>query len=148
MSHLHPLMPLSLEESLTAHLVQRVSALQGRVFADTLPQFGDRPDSTILPAVVYSEISHRYPQTLSGFTGLGMVTMQISVWAARKTEAVSTRETVRLALDGFRGLMGDDEEGADVQHLMVSDGRAMYDPEAKLYGAMLDFEVAVVETLV
>jgi len=95
-------------EDFTAYLRANgpVAAIVGtRIYAVNLPQ--QIPGvSNPLPAVVYTQISGRRPQTMEGATGLNDGRYQFSCQAADYKTAKQLSQAVRDALENLSGTIG------------------------------------------
>jgi hypothetical protein len=92
-----------IEEALVAYLTTHpgLSALIGtRLYPRPLPQ---RPT---LPAVTYFRVSGPRDLAHDGPVGLAHPRFQFDCWGADTLAAIQTANQLRLALDGFSGLMG------------------------------------------
>lgn len=58
------------------------------------------------PYAVISRVSATHVETFDGPSGLVEARIQISVWATTPDQAEDVAELIRLALHGFKGLMG------------------------------------------
>lgn len=75
---------------------------------------GDRFDLAKVPQVnaTYPYVSYRrasgdYEHDLDGGAGLASPIFEIDVWSPKTTEVEAVGQAIRLALQGYRGLMGD-----------------------------------------
>lgn len=92
-----------IEEALQYHLVNDsdVTALIGsRAYPNVIPQDAD------LPALAYQTISRPGGMAHDGPTGIAWPRFQITGQADTYSEVVDLINKVRIALDGFTGLMG------------------------------------------
>jgi hypothetical protein len=78
----------------------------GRIYAQNLPQKIGASAFNPLPAVVYSQIGGRRPQTMDGTGGLNDGRYQFSCQALDYKTAKQLSQAVRLALENLAGLIG------------------------------------------
>jgi len=123
-----------IEEVLYAYLTNcaGLTALVGdRIYPIILPQ------KISFPAVTYQRISGIREYSQSGPSGLAHPRFQFSCWAKKYQEAKAIAEQVRLALDGYKGMMGG-PDGVRVDAVYIEDDHDIYDPETKIYHIALD----------
>jgi len=123
-----------IEEALYAYLTNyaELTALVGdRIYPVILPQ------NTTLPAVTFQRISGIREYSQSGPSGLAHPRFQFSCWAEKYEEAKAVAEQIRLALEGYKGMMGG-SDGVRVDAIYVEDDHDIYDPETKEYHVALD----------
>lgn len=70
---------------------------------------GIPPPNATAPFISFRRIAYIRLETFSGPTTLARPTFQIDCWGSNNETVVSLSEAVRALLDGFRGLMGDDD---------------------------------------
>lgn len=107
-----------------------------RMYPDTLPQ------QPTLPAISYQVISETRRATMRGPDDLSRVRVQVDCWANTSIEAHAVADSVRAALDGFKGPMGSASpiEAAAVGIFAVN-AFSSYEPEARIYRVSRDFFV-------
>ena len=131
-----------IEDALVEFLGQQ-SALTGligappsmRLYPDLLPE------GIAYPAVTYFRVSTPRAHTLSGPSGFAQPRFQFSVWGNTKGDVIAVTEAIRLALDGFRGQMGEvlvrgilsDDEMGDHDE---------YDGRTRSFHRVIDFHVS------
>lgn len=123
-----------------AALFSRVTTYAGfaalcgtRVYPIVLPQ------NPTLPAVTFQRISAVREQIFGGSAGLAHPRFQFTVWASTYASSRDVAEQLRLALDGYYGLMGG-AGGVQADATLVGE-QEFFDPETGWYQTMMDFEV-------
>lgn len=110
------------------------------------------PKDAGYPFIVFSIISgeHAHHTGLSGFkvSGLARKRVQLDCIGLSPNAVDQLADSVRLALDGFRGSVG----GMDVRSSMLTDEQSLYDPaqdgsERHNYRHILDFDIWHVESV-
>jgi hypothetical protein len=113
-----------------------ISALvSARVYPVWLPQ------SPTLPCLTYQRISGSRVRSLTGPSSLAHPRIQIDCWAATYDGAKTLAEAVRVALDGYSGLMGT----VEVFGVIVHGDRDLYDPEVKISRVSMDITIWHIE---
>lgn len=106
-------------------------------------EVGDRiyprrlPRDVTFPAIVYSRVSTARGATHDGPDGLPMPRFQFDIWGKDPDSVDAAAEQLRLAIDGYRGAMGDVTVGSA---LVVGDVDGD-DPETGLYRRIVDVQV-------
>jgi hypothetical protein len=106
-----------------------------RIYPVVLPQ-GQRE-----PSIVYNRISAIGDHTMAGASGLARVRMQIDAYAPLHDDANSLADLVKLALDGYSGLMG----SVDVQGVFFETERDDYQPDVDLHRVSRDYTMVFEE---
>ena len=96
------------------------------------------PDSPTLPAVTYQGISTNPDSTMDGPSGFVEVRLQFDCWGETYGDAKTLQDAVRLALDGYTGLLSD---GTAVFNVMLDTASDLYEPDSRLYRASTDYKV-------
>ena len=105
----------------------------GRVYPKILPQ------SPTVPAVTYQRISRvGVADTLDAPGSLARPRVQVDSWGSTGDQAEALGETVREAINGFRGNVSG---GASVQRIALETVREEYDDEVKLHRHSADYYV-------
>lgn len=109
-----------------------LSALVGsRIYPLILPQ------NPAYPALTYQRVSGPREQSHDGPSGLARPRFQVSCWHPDFDQAKAAAEQVRLALAGYRGIVG----GLEIEGIQVENELDLYDPDAKVYRVILDFVI-------
>ncbi len=131
-----------IEDALVAYLGAQDSliALIGtplpvRLYPDFLPELA------AYPAVTYFRVSTMRVHTLSGPSGFAQPRFQFSCWANTKASVVTVAEALRLALDGFRGQMGDTTVRGILSDDEVGD-HDEFDQKTRSFHRAVDFHVS------
>lgn len=97
---------------------------------------GEIPQGSSFPAITYNLISEQRLLTMQGPTSAVAKRMQIDAWATTFGAAWELAEAIRVALDGFRGTMGDTE----IQGIECSSSNPTApEPDTKLKRVSRDF---------
>lgn len=116
-----------------------VAALIGvRVYPRQLPQ------AVTVPALSYFQVDAIRVRELDGPAGKVRRRIQIDSWARTHTEAWNLADAVRLALDGFSGMMG----STDVGSVNMQNEIEFFEPDAGtvgLYRVMQDYIIGHLE---
>lgn len=126
-----------IEEALFFHLTvdPDVSALVGtRVYPLVAPQDAD------LPLLVYQRISTPRVRSHSGPSGLAYPRFQITARATSVSQLRDLANKVRIALDGFKGVMGGGS-GVNVGASFQENERDVYGETTKEYSVQMDFTI-------
>lgn len=99
-----------------------------RVYPDSLPQ-----DPTV-PATVFLSLSDPEDYSHSGVTGYKEQRFQFDCWDTEPMGAIRLKNTLRQALGGFKGMMGDTE----VYAAFVEGGRALDDDGTGLFRRIVE----------
>jgi hypothetical protein len=124
-----------IEEALFAHLTSDsdVSALVGtRVYPLVAPQDAE------LPLLVYQRISTPRVRSQSGPSGLAHPRFQITARATSVSQLRDLANKVRIALDGFKGVMGG-ASGVNVGAIFQDNERDGYGETTMEYSVQMDF---------
>lgn len=100
------------------------------------------PQSATVPAVVWQLISNPPEQTHSGPSQLAHPRYQFACWAKTTLEAAQTARALRLALNGYTGMMGSEETYAT----FLLDSHDFFDPETGLRRRIADYRIWHKET--
>ena len=65
------------------------------------------PQGTIAPLVIYQRMNVSREPSLTGPTGVPVVTLQLTSWASSYETAKTLAREIRLAVDGYTGTYGD-----------------------------------------
>lgn len=121
---------MSFEEGLFFYLDNHAGLsreVDDRIYPSLLPQ------DPVLPAVVYHRISTPREFELQN-SFLPHPRFQFDCWAEDFQRAKAVGEQVRLALDLYKGLMGD----YTVQTVIIEDEMDLYEPERGLWRSMVE----------
>lgn len=121
--------------SFETELIDRLEADSGigaiaddRIYPDRLP------NTPVLPALVWQQISGVRVYHLSGPSGRAEPRYQIDCWGSTKTQAKALSAAVRSSLSGFNGKL------TTVRAVIKLDNeRDDYDETIKAYRVILDF---------
>jgi hypothetical protein len=92
------------------------------------------PESVTMPAIAYRRVSGERMMSHSGPSGVASPRYQMECWGMSYAEAKQVAEQVRIALDGYKGLMG----SVPVQGTFVDDDRDRYDSVTKQHFVQVD----------
>lgn len=95
------------------------------------------PQNPVLPAISYQRIDAEHVHDHGGMSGLAHARMQLDCWDDDYAGARDLAEKVRLALDGFTGVVGSTTFGA----IWLLDERDLYDDAPLFYRRSMDFDV-------
>jgi hypothetical protein len=121
-----------IEAAIFKYLSEYSGLVGSRIYPLKLPQ------KPTLPAMTYQRISGMHVHSHSGISGLARPRYQFTCWAERYDDAKATAETLRLALDGYKGTMGG-VSGVNVSGALSEGDGDIYDPDTKLSGVWHDF---------
>lgn len=93
---------------------------------------------TAFPALTCQKISGPRVASKDGPAGLAHPRMQVSCWAKSYADAKAVAEQVRLALEGFSGIMGG-AGGIKVDITLLENEVDFYEPETGIYHVPVDF---------
>lgn len=128
---------MTIEAAITKHLTEAAGlagVLGGRVYPKHLPQ------NPTYPAIAYHRISGPREHSHDGSSGLAHPRFQLDLFARTHVAAKDLAEKVRLALDGYKGVMGG-VGGVDVNGAFLEDDDDGYDDDLKVYWWRMDFTV-------
>ncbi len=108
-----------------------------RIYVSVLPQ------NPTYPAITYQRISGPRVENLQSHSGLAHPRFQFSCFARTAAEAVAVREQVRLALEGFRGIIGSD----NIQGIEIVDERGFFEKVLQIYRSDIDAVVWHLEAI-
>lgn len=103
--------------------------------------FPRAPQGVDAPFVVYERISGLRTHSHSGASGLADVRVEVRSWARTYLEAKTLADLIRKDLDGFSGEVTVRGVVWDVNSILLSDERDLYDDELKLFGVSTDYRV-------
>ena len=95
------------------------------------------PQNAVLPAVTYQVISDVHELNQSEPGGLPVIRLQYTCWADSYLAAQTLAAAIRVALDGFTGVMGSGSVGYAALDNMVDD----YEPDTKKYRVLVDMKI-------
>ena len=124
-----------IEEALYTYLkgYEGLSALTGdRIYPLLMPQ------NSTYPGIVYQKISGFHQKSHQGSSGLARTRIQFTCWAKTYAESKNVAEQLRLALEGYRGMMGG-ESGVNVHAGLLQNDLDHYEPEADAFNVVVDF---------
>lgn len=102
-----------------------------------------RPSGAVFPLITYTRIDTRRGQSHTGPDGLAEPRIQFDIWAADPDTADAVAEQLRLALNGYRGQMGDVEVGS----AFVVGEHDDDEPELGFYRRVLDVQIQHAEAV-
>ena len=112
------------------------AALVGdRVWHSALPQ--EEKGKPYMPAIVVQQISGVAEHVMGGAAGIVSLRIQVDVWAKNRPDCQALTEQVRAALQSYSGTHG----GVTLTFVGTFEGAPAWDPEAKLWRAIQDFEL-------
>ena len=119
-----------------------VSLVGNRISLDKWPQSFDEP------AIIVSRITGGHEHQLSGSAGYAMPIMHVMCFARPAPLANRLRDTVRLALQGFSGIVGQTR----FMSVMFIDETHSYEPDTDAndrgsFGRLLSFDVQYEELI-
>ena len=120
-----------IEEGIVSYLTTYAPlvALQAeRVYPDRLPQ-----DPTV-PATVFLSLSDPDDYSHSGATGYKEQRFQFDCWGTDPLAAIRLKNTLKRALRGYKGMMGNTE----VYATFIEGGRAFDDDETGLFRRIVE----------
>jgi hypothetical protein len=106
-----------------------LAAASTRIYPTALPQ---KPS---FPAATYNVISATRSPTMQHGDVLPSKRLQIDAWGSSFADAQELGEAIRVALDGYRGDMGD----TTVAAIFADTERTSYESEPKLYRVSRDY---------
>jgi len=116
-----------------------IAALVGaRIYPALLPQ------PPTFPALTYQVVSGFRHTQMDGPPGVNRARLQIDCWAATYIGAEALADAVRLALDGFKGMVGG-SPGRLVQAAFFASERDLYEPEPPCYRRSADYLITYAE---
>lgn len=124
----------NLEKHIKARLDAQVSAVGSRIYPDRLP---DNTSKKTLPAVRYSITSEARPRAMGSDPGNVESTVQIDVYAATSTVRRTTADSVRAALQRYRGTTGTHQ----IDDCYVDDQETSFEAAAKLFRMRFTFTI-------
>lgn len=130
---------MEIEEGLVTWLKAQspVPAL-GRIYPE-----GARPKQDPVPALTYLNVSDVPAWSLSGAAGLSRARIQLNCWGGSYDETKALARTLRLLLDGYKGLMGT-VSVTSVTRLSMQG--PLWDDQAKEYKIIMDFLIGYKES--
>lgn len=126
---------MTIEAAMRAHLIADpgVSGLVGqRIYPIAMPQ------GTTLPAITYQRVSTVRIGSKQGPTGMAQPRLQINCWSKSYGDAKALADAVRVALDGYRGLMGG---AVDVWETVVGTDVDLYEEDLGIYHVAVDVTI-------
>lgn len=120
-----------IEEGLVAY-IPTVTAVHALIVARFYPL--RLPENPTYPAVTYQRISTPRIHAHTGPSHLAYPRFQLDCYATTYLGAKAVATAIRVALDGYKGLMG----AVDVQECTVIDERDFYDPATRIWRISLD----------
>lgn len=127
---------MSIKPDIVARLVSLGTPAGDRVSFVQSPQRDGRP------RIVITQIDGEHQHHMLAATGIVIGRFQMDMYATSTLAAISLAESVRMGMDGFRGMMG----GTEVQMCHLSDERDTVVPptdgsDAPVYGVQHDYLV-------
>lgn len=120
-----------IEEGLIAYLTTHpllVVMQETRVYPDRLPQ------APTLPATVFFSVSDPSEYSHSGTSAWKQQRFQFDCWADNPLDAIRLKNTLRDALSGYRGMMGNTE----IYAAFAENSRTFDDDETGLFRRILE----------
>ena len=112
------------------------AALVGdRVWHSVLPP--EQKDVAYMPAIVVQQISGVAEHVMGGTAGIVDLRIQVDAWAKNRAGCQALTEQVRAALQSYSGTHG----GVTLTFVGTFEGAPEWDPEAKLWRSIQDFEL-------
>ncbi len=112
------------------------AALVGaRVWHSALPD--EQEGVAYMPAIVVQQISGVAEHVMGGTAGIVDLRIQVDAWAEGRAGCQALTEQVRDALQIYNGTHG----GVRLTFVGTLEGAPEWDPEAKLWRSMQDFEL-------
>lgn len=93
------------------------------------------PTGSAYPALTYQIVGSSSEPTFST-SGFQRLRVEINCWSDRYLDAVTLRDTVTAALDGFQGVLSDGTYLQNVQSLQTID---FFESDSRSYRAMAEF---------
>lgn len=119
---------LKLDSTLTGYI-------SGRVYPLALPE------SVVLPAVTYQQISTTAEQAHGTASQLPRHRYQITAWAGTFEGAAQVAARMKTLLDGYQGNWGTSPYLTEIEHCLFADQRDFKDPETGLFQRQQDYFV-------
>lgn len=120
---------MSLHGAIQTRLNAQVSSVGGRIYRLHAPQ------SAASPFCTYRVISDVPVKHLSGTAVNGITRVEVTSWASTHTQAKSTANEVRAALNNWSGTA----DSTVVQSATPDDETELWDDDHELYGIPQDF---------
>jgi len=125
-----------IEENLTEYLLTKsdiTDLIVARIYPNILPQ-----DPTF-PSITYNRVSGRRVLKLNpGRSGLAVARFHINCWAETYSAVKALAEEVRIALQGYQGVLSD---GVSAQAVHFYGDWDQYESETHEYRVIMDFEI-------
>lgn len=99
------------------------------------------PQNPTWPVVTYQRVSGVRIRGLGGPHGTSEARIQFDVWGQTYVQVKAVATALRHALDGYAGAMGTETVGG----VVLETDRDLYEDDAKLHRASMDFMVQHVE---
>lgn len=122
---------MSFQSDLYDHIAndQSINAIVGvNVYSDVADS------AAVAPFIVYQVIATDGTTPLTGTRGICFPVIQISIWAATKTQAVSLAAIVDRSLDGIQ------VHGESGLSLGFSGQSGTFDAESRLFGEIMEYK--------
>lgn len=132
---------MSVDEALYAHLVTQTSItslVDLRIYPLLMPQTGQ------LPAIVYQRISSQRTAAHEGPAKVVVARYQFDAFAPLVATAQAIVDAIRLACDGFSGLLGG-VDGVMVASILADDEQMFYDDETRTKRVVIDLMITYYE---
>lgn len=111
-----------------------------RFYPVRLPQ----TQTPIYPAVTYQRIDDAFGYSHSGFSGLTVARIQLTIWSQTyfSGEAVEAvfRQTPPNGLNGYRGTI----DGVQIDYIFLSDGITDFEPTTQIHQRTIDLMIGYV----
>lgn len=127
-----------IEEGLSAY-VTAVTAVQALIVARFYPL--RLPENPTYPAATYQRISGPRVHSQTGPSQLAYPRFQLDCYASTYLGAKAVAGALRVALDGYKGLMGTVAVGS----VLFMDDRDFYDPATRIWRVSMDIIVGHTE---
>ncbi len=124
----------NLEKHIVKRLDNQVAGIVDRIYPDKMP---DNTSEKTLPVVVYSIVTEERPSAMGFDPGNVSSLVQIDVYAGTPALRKSTADSVRAALQRYRGTIGTHQIDAS----FVADREDTFESGSKMYRTRFNFQI-------